>query len=183
MRDTIDMARYKQIPSCPDYWVDARGEVLNYRGRQLAQQVTEKGYCRVHLSINGETKSKSVHSLVAEAFIGPRPKGMEVCHKNGIRSDNTPENLRYATKKENEADKVVHGTVASGDRNGARLHPEKRPKGSLHGKSKLTEDDVVEIKKVLSLGNLRMGAELAKKFNVSISTISNINKGKVWKHI
>ena len=46
-------------------------------------------------------KHKTVHSLVAEAFIGPRPPKHDVMHLNGIRYDNRVENLRYGTRSEN----------------------------------------------------------------------------------
>ena len=54
--------------------------------------------------------TKSVHVLVAEAFIGPRPPKTDVCHNNGNRLDNRVENLRYGTRAENMADRNEHGT-------------------------------------------------------------------------
>lgn len=45
-----------------------------------------------------------------EAFVGPCPEGMEVCHNNGDCTDNRLENLRYDTKSANMLDRVRHGT-------------------------------------------------------------------------
>ena len=42
-----------------------------------------------------------VHDLIARAFLGNRPKGYDVDHINGNRSDNRPSNLRYVTRSQN----------------------------------------------------------------------------------
>ena len=181
--DIIRLARLRKIPSCPGYYVDEKGEVYNRRGKRLAQQVTGKGYCRVHLSINGEPKSKSVHSLVAETFIGPRPVGHQIRHKNGIKTDNTIGNLAYGSASENEADKAAHGTKAIGDKNGMRTRPDSRPRGSKHGKTRLDEASVLYIRDQLSSGIRGTAAKLARQFDVSPQTISDIKSGRVWGHL
>jgi hypothetical protein len=53
--------------------------------------------------------SATVHSLVMLAFVGPRPDGLEVCHNNGVASDNRLSNLRYDTRSENNVDSSKHG--------------------------------------------------------------------------
>ena len=181
--EIIKLARPKEILSAPGYYVDADGEVYNHRGRRIAQQVTEKGYCRVHLQVNGKTKSKSVHSLVAEVFIGPRPKGLQIRHLDGNKANNCFSNLAYGTAVQNEADKELHGTKATGDKNGTHTKPEKRPRGSSHGKAILSEDDVIYIKEQLKTGNRGVGVMLAKKFGVAPQTISQIKSGVVWSHV
>jgi hypothetical protein len=177
------LARPKAIPSAPGYFVDVDGEVYNHRGRRMAQQVTHKGYCRVALQINGESKSKSVHSLVAEVFIGPRPKGLQIRHLDGNKTNNSPNNLSYGTAAQNEADKSLHGTKATGLRNGAHTKPERRPHGESHARAKLNNADVVYIKKQLQIGPRGIGKKLAEQFGVSISIISKINVGKIWRHL
>lgn len=183
MKTVIEMARAKPIPSAPGYWVDEIGEVYNHRGRRMAQQVTAKGYCRVHLQINGEPKSKTVHSLVADSFIGPRPKGLQVRHLDGNKANNHLINLAYGTAKENEADKVLHGTKATGCKNGAHTKPESRPRGSRHGLSVLDEETVKKIKTDLAEMPSRSGALIAKKYSVSISTVCLIRNEKIWRHV
>jgi hypothetical protein len=42
-----------------------------------------------------------VHRIVAAAFIGPCPDGLEINHKNGIKLDNRAENLEYTTRSAN----------------------------------------------------------------------------------
>jgi hypothetical protein len=45
-----------------------------------------------------------IHQIVAKAFLGPRPTGMQVAHNNCNHRDNRLSNLRYATPAENQAD-------------------------------------------------------------------------------
>lgn len=53
--------------------------------------------------------SRYVHQLVMEAFVGPRPKGMHVCHWNDNGLDNRLSNLRYDTPSGNAYDRVRNG--------------------------------------------------------------------------
>lgn len=57
----------------------------------------------------GGQRTVPVHTLVAEAFIGPRPPGYWVCHNDGDRYNNVPTNLRYDTPRSNALDTVIHG--------------------------------------------------------------------------
>ena len=72
-----------------------------------------------HLRTNTKQRGTMlVHRLVMLAFDGPQPEGMECRHLNGNPADNRIENLKWGTRKENEADKVSHGTDNSGERHG-----------------------------------------------------------------
>ncbi len=53
--------------------------------------------------------------------------------------------------------------------------------GELNGRAKLTEQDVMEIKKLLKLGHTQR--DIGKRFGVYSSTISMINTGKLWRHL
>jgi hypothetical protein len=79
----------------------------------LRPGIASSGYPTVAL---GRGRTRTVHSLVAEAFIGPRPHGMEVRHINGVRTDPRRVNLCYGTRSENILDAVAHGTWNSTQR-------------------------------------------------------------------
>lgn len=70
-------------------------------GRVLKPQVVNGGYLVVQLWQDGRPRTCLVHSLVAVAFLGSMPEGQEVNHKNGNKLDNTPGNLEYLTRSEN----------------------------------------------------------------------------------
>lgn len=78
------------------------------RGRIL-KPGDKSGYLAVNLSCNGRSRLTSVHVLVLEAFVGPRPPGMVSCHGVGGAHDNRPTNLRWDTCAENNRDVVRHG--------------------------------------------------------------------------
>lgn len=86
-----------------------RGRPTQLAGKVLRPSLT-KGYRMAYLSRDGEVNGFSVHALVALAFIGPRPDGMQVAHWDNDRENNRLSNLRYATQSENEKDKARHGT-------------------------------------------------------------------------
>jgi hypothetical protein len=77
----------------------------------------EGQYSRVTLFDGSKRREFTVHSLVVEAFYGPRPAGLVINHKNGIRTDNRLDNLEYCTQKENVANGIARGTIDP-DKNG-----------------------------------------------------------------
>ena len=105
-----------------------------------------------------------VHRLVAEAFLGPCPEGHIVCHGPGGPLDNRLENISYGTHSKNLGeDRRRDGTL---------------PRGSRSGKAKLTEEQVIEIKRRTAAGESR--ASISRSFGVNPETISHIATGRSW---
>lgn len=134
-----------------------------YKGRVLVQATDERGRRFVALWHLCEGKRRTVASLVAEAFIGPRPEGMDVCHGDGNPSNNRLLNLRYDTPAGNAADKIMHGTHLFGEGTPA---------------AKLTEEQVLKI-----LSSSLTGVALADIYDVTPAAISAIRKGKNWAYL
>lgn len=115
------------------------------------------------------TKSESVHKLVADAFIGSCPLGLQVNHKDGNKTNNRATNLEYVTPAEN----VRHAIDTLGHR---------ANRGSKHGIAKLTEIQIPTIRRMIACG-LFSHREIGRRFGVSASTVDNIKAGKVWSHV
>jgi hypothetical protein len=116
--------------------------------------------------VGKKPKLVTVHSLVAAAFIGPRPKYADICHFDGNPHNSQLSNLRYAFRRENEADKDRHGT---------------RPLGSACHNAKLNADLVRSIRADRSVGLLLR--ELAAKYQCAEMTIYAVLRGWTWKHV
>ncbi len=110
------------IPGLPKYEVSARGEVRNSAtGRVLRPRTDKDGYLCIGLRVASNIiVGKRISRLVCEAFNGPPPPGRPHCaHRDGVKVNNSPENLYWATPSENEADKVRHGIIHF---NGEKTH-------------------------------------------------------------
>lgn len=112
-----ETARWAPIPGYGGrYEVSEIGGLRRSDGRHMKSWADGRPgnrYLRVYLSLNGVRKGHRVHTLVAAAFLGPRPVGMSlVRHLNGDPFDNRVENLAYGTYSDNLEDSVAHGTHA-----------------------------------------------------------------------
>jgi hypothetical protein len=82
----------------PKYLVSDQGRVRRIGRLPLKPQRNTRGYLKVTLS---NRRQALVHTLVAEAFHGPRPLGHDCDHLNFDRHDNRAENLRWLRSAEN----------------------------------------------------------------------------------
>jgi hypothetical protein len=112
---------WKSVLGWPKYEVSSMGAVRR-GGRELKQATMKNGYLMVSLVDCGPRKYATVHRLVVQAFHGAIPDGMDVCHNNGIRSDNRLTNLRIDTRSGNMKDAVLHGTSNRGERCGTNKY-------------------------------------------------------------
>jgi hypothetical protein len=78
------------------------------KGRVLRPGIGSHGYPTVVL---GKGNTRTVHSLVAEAFLGPCPPGQEVRHSDDNRANPVLENLQYGTRAQNMLDASVRGRL------------------------------------------------------------------------
>jgi hypothetical protein len=89
------------------YEVSSSGRVRNrVRGNILKSTLGSHGYPMVSL---GRKIKRTVHSLVAEAFLGPCPPGQEVRHRDDERWNAALSNLEYGTRAQNVADMLSRG--------------------------------------------------------------------------
>jgi hypothetical protein len=103
-----------------------------------------------------------VHRMVMDAFVGPCPEDMTVDHIDRDRQNNALENLRYATKSEQDENRDLSGIS-----------------GENSKFSKLDWDKVKEIRRLYAQGKtIRI---ISGQFDVTKDTIRRVVDGKTWK--
>src|SRR6266536_1328065 len=148
------------------------------------------------------------HRYAWELINGPIPPEINVCHYCDHPACVNPDHLylgnsvdiaAYTSQKGHCMVQLYPERVARGDRSGPRKHPERMPRGNNHpnrlhpenlrpafgeraGQSKLTDKQVMEIRKLRAAGGITC-QELADKFGVKDNTIYNICEGTYWKHL
>jgi hypothetical protein len=159
---------WKPIPDFEGYEASSIGRIRSFRKSPkepivLSLRKNSKGYlqCQVY-SVGKKRRSITVHRLVGMAFLGKSK--MVLNHINGIKTDNRIENLELCTLSKNTRHAYEMG-----------LNPQH---GERHKSSRLKVEQVLHV-----LESKESGANLARKFGVSQSSISLIRKGINWRHV
>lgn len=124
------------------------------------------GYLQVGVSYNSKCYIFKVHEIIAIAG-GLDITNTTVDHINCNKQDNRLCNLQLLSRESNIS-KAHLGKEGS--------------KGSVNGYSRLTEEQVAEIKMMLIDGRLSQTC-IAWLYDVSISAISAIKHNRLWKHV
>lgn len=123
------------------------------------------GYLSIILRINGKSIGRSIHRLVAVAFLGkPSSSYLQVSHNDGNRLNNRMDNLSWLSAKENHSLKKEHGTLMHGDN---------------HYRSKLSFKKVSKIRELFKKGD--SVKSLSEKFDVRTGNIYKVINNKSWK--
>lgn len=142
--------------------------------RKLKGRIMSFGVCgsrvkyhSIKLCKDSKIETITIHRLVATVFV-KNPHGKpHINHINNNSFDNRATNLEWCTPQENMSHAMKNGRW---DIRGEKQHL-----------SKLNTKSVVSIRKMITLG-IKFN-DIANKFKIDPSTISDINRGKTWKHI
>lgn len=162
-----NLARIKRLPrlskhSYPGYF------------KPYGERITEntiknpKKYISAKLTVNGITYTRQMHRVVLMAFVPCPGSEYVVNHKDGDKHNNHLENLEWVTQKDNIRHAKLMGLA-------------RYAKGDDSGASKITEEFVRIIKKMLSDGVIQK--QIAKHFGISAKMVTDINTGRTWKHV
>lgn len=171
MQYTLSMKTHTPIPEWENYGISKDGEIVRLVARKGAQQGLvlkqhrhkTRGYLTVRLYDRDRQKTFDVHRLMALTFLGEIPEGMHVCHKDGVKTNCCLSNLRIDTISSNEKDKVAHGTSNRGER---------------FGRSKYTEDQVIEAKKLLA--KKWRAKDVSAATGIALGSVNAISTGANW---
>ena len=163
--EVSDLGRVRSLDRCVPRKTKRSGMTTSWRkGRVLRPGARKDGYQNINIYLDGEVRSTTLHTLVAEAFCGPRPTGHHACHYDGDKSNCAASNLRWGTPVENHQDKVRHGNFGPGEQATS---------------VRLTEADVKAIR--ARRGERQL--DLAAEFGCTFSNISAIQRRKSWAHV
>ena len=152
------------------YSISPNGDVVSYKRNnapfKMAIGKNYKGYKTVNLQHEtGDSHRKTIHRLVALAYI-PNPDNKPfVCHRDGDNQNNWYENLYWGTHSENMDDLIRHGTL----------------KGEGNARAVLTKEQVDALRIVYALIPRGARDKFANMFNLSPSTIKRAISGETWK--
>jgi len=165
--------KWKTISGNNNYEISTHGRIKRIKagrgakvGKILNPTLDGAGYLIVSLYKNNKRNIDRVHQLTAFHFIGKRPSGYQINHKDCNKKNNRLRNLEYCTPLENTRHAIRHGLGGSGERNGM---------------AKLTAKDVIKIRALVAKGETMK--QVGKKFNISYQHVSDVSTNKRWAHI
>jgi hypothetical protein len=132
--------------------------------------IANTGYGAFYIYENGNKIQISAHQYswqLANNFKLSKDSEHFICHKCDHPYCVNPNHLFLGTAKENSADMIAKNRQAKGEEN---------------GQSKLTDPDVINIRELFQAGGVTQ-TQLSLQFGVSKTTISDVIRRKVWKHI
>jgi len=148
--------------------IDTLKRIYTYPEKILTGDHSKSDYTKITLVKNRKNKVFRIHRLVAITFIPNLENKREVNHKDGNKLNNNIANLEWVSPSEN----IRHAFNAG-------LSTQK---GSKNNFSKLTEDQVKEIFKLAATSKFTQ-TEIAKKFKISRTTVSDIKNKKRWGYL
>jgi len=133
------------------------------------------GYGDISVTIDKQRHTKKAHRVMYELKHGAIQDGLLACHTCDNRKCCNPDHIFLGTAKDNAQDMIAKG------RNVAPSEAFKDTAGEKNGRSKLTQEDVDEIRaryaKGLKYGELKA---MAVEFDMAYITIQKIVAGKLW---
>jgi hypothetical protein len=138
--------------------------------RVRAEIMNGAGYLQVRMMRDCIRIGAAAHRLVWRHFRGPIPDGITINHKNGVKSQNEPDNLEQATYSEQR----LHAIRVLGAK-----HADVR--GEKHPKAQVTSEQVLDIRRRRRSGERIK--DIAEVFGMRPKAVSSICCNRTWRHL
>ncbi|MCT4638489.1 MAG: NUMOD4 domain-containing protein [Bacteroidales bacterium] len=156
------------------YEISNYGRIKSYKVNKLNGKIIKGSYLKGYNIINvklegGKRKTLFMHKLVAEYYVDQESDLQKhVIHLDYSKSNNHFENLKWVTFQTFNAHH--------------RLNPNYQAQKGLIRNAKLTEADVIRLKKKLRRGKYKL-YKLAKEFGITHTQLNRIRSGENWSHV
>ena len=155
---------FKPIDGHPRYEISKEGIIRNVQTKKIkSQYIGGTGYYMVSFSYNNKSKPQRVHRLLAKTFILNPNNLPEINHKDGDKLNYELSNMEWCTHAKNMEHAFLNGLANN--------------TGENNGQSKITQDQVIEIKSRILSGESQYS--IAKDYPVSRSCIEGIKTGRL----
>ena len=151
MSDNLGEAWRPVTQSGEKYWVSSTGRARKNTGKILLTSVGKRGYPCVNITVDKKTRLRTVHRLVAEAFILNPESKPQVNHIDGNKQNNHIENLEWSTPREN----LLHARITG-------LHKSDGQK------------PVAQIKNGIEINRYASGVAASKATGINRCSINNV---------
>ncbi len=183
------MDTWKTIPGFDQYEINQRGEVRSWRKKARSWRNPDEtlGWRQTPILIKGSETGfgytayilrdeigkpcrRMAHRLVAIAFLGfPVDKTLtDVAHNDGNPRNNSVENLRWATHRDNQLDMNNHGTMQNGEKCIT---------------AKISKEQAVDIRERAKSGPRGIQRRLASEYGISVAQVCRITNSTRWRSI
>lgn len=163
-----------RVPVADRFWTKTRAE----GGCLVWTGATSNRYGRVGVN----RRSVPAHRVAWALTRGPVPEGLHVLHRCDNPPCVRPDHLFLGTPTDNMRDAARKGRLLTGDLNPSRRLRERVARGEGHTAAKLTEADVVAMRRRYAAGGVRY-QDVANEYGVSKRTAYDAIVGLTWKHL
>lgn len=147
---------WEPVRNRSNYVVSNHGRVYNAKTRRFCHGCLDKNYVRIHLYQDGKGCKRYLHCIVIDSFVGKKPSGNEVNHKDLNTKNNHLSNLEYVTPSSNSKHAMLLGRKAK----------------------KLTIKKVWRIRNLIQKGLSQY--RIARMLKINQSCVSDVCTGVSW---
>lgn len=161
---------WKTIEGYTDYQISNYGKIKSFKYNKekiLKHSLDSDEYSLIILCSNKNKFTKTIHRLVANAFINNPDNKPQVNHKDGNKQNNNVDNLEWVTISEN----IIH----------AYKNNLKTQQGISNTNCKLSENEVLTIHGLYLSGMTQ--SIISELYNIPQQHVSLIVNNKSWTHL